>query len=75
MDNIGLTPETFNYAFGDGATISSADGEVLIALNAKHHRPTEKYMKQMRSQLQQRFPDPARGYGDADPQLRTARAD
>ena len=33
MDNIGLTPETFNYAFGDGATISSADGEVLIALN------------------------------------------
>jgi CzcA family heavy metal efflux pump len=57
MDNIGLTPETFNYAFGDGATISSADGEVLIALNAKHHGPTEKYMKQMRSQLQQQFPE------------------
>ena len=57
MDNIGLTPETFNYAFGDGATISSADGEVLIALNAKHHGPTEKYMKQMRSQLQKQFPD------------------
>jgi multidrug efflux pump subunit AcrB len=57
MDNIGLTPETFNYAFGDGATISSADGEVLIALNAKHHGPTEKYMKQMRAQLQKQFPD------------------
>jgi multidrug efflux pump subunit AcrB len=57
MDNIGLTPETFNYAFGDGATISSADGEVLIALNAEHHGPTEKYMKQMRSQLQKQFPD------------------
>ncbi|MBB5059288.1 CzcA family heavy metal efflux pump [Granulicella aggregans] len=57
MDNIGLTPETFNYAFGDGATISSADGEVLIALNPKHHGPTEKYMKQMRSQLQKQFPD------------------
>ena len=57
MDNIGLTPETFNYAFGDGATISSADGEVLIALNAKHHGPTEKYMKEMRSQLQKQFPD------------------
>ena len=57
MDNIGLTPETFNYAFGDGATISSADGEVLIALNAKHHGPTEKYMKQMRSQLQKQYPD------------------
>jgi multidrug efflux pump subunit AcrB len=57
MDNIGLTPETFNYAFGDGATISSADGEVLIALNPKHHGPTEKYMKLMRSRLQKQFSD------------------
>ena len=57
MDNIGLTPETFNYAFGDGATISSADGEVLIALNEKHHGPTQRYIKGLRSQLQQRFPD------------------
>src|ERR1700678_619506 len=56
MDNIGLTPETFNYAFGDGATISSADGEVLISLN-KHHGPTQKYVKQLRSQLQKQFPD------------------
>ena len=56
MDNIGLTPETFNYAFGDGATISSADGEVLISLN-KHHGPTQKYVKELRSQLQKQFPD------------------
>jgi multidrug efflux pump subunit AcrB len=57
MDNIGLTPETFNYAFGDGSTISSADGEVLIALNEKHHGPTQKYVKQLRSQLQKQFPN------------------
>jgi CzcA family heavy metal efflux pump len=56
MDNIGLTPETFNYAFGDGATISSADGEVLIALN-EHHHATGKYVKELRSQLQRQFPD------------------
>ncbi len=56
LDNIGLTPETFNYAFGDGATISSADGEVLIALN-KHHHPTGKYVKELRSQLQKQFPE------------------
>src|SRR5271156_2997409 len=56
MDNIGLTPETFNYAFGDGATISSADGEVLISLN-KHHGPTQKYVKELRSELQKEFPD------------------
>ncbi|AXC12603.1 Cation efflux system protein CusA [Acidisarcina polymorpha] len=57
MDNIGLTPETFNYAFGDGATIGSADGEVLIALNTKHHGPTQRYVSELRSQLQRQFPD------------------
>lgn len=57
IDNIGLSPETFNYAFGDGATISSADGEILIALNEKHHGPSERYIKELRSQLQQQFPD------------------
>jgi multidrug efflux pump subunit AcrB len=57
IDNIGLTPETFNYAFGDGATISSADGEVLISLNEKHHGPTDEYVKQLRRQLQKKFPD------------------
>jgi multidrug efflux pump subunit AcrB len=57
IDNIGLSPETFNYAFGDGATISSADGEILIALNEKHHGPSDRYVKKLRSQLQTRFPD------------------
>lgn len=57
IDNIGLTPETFDYAFGDGATISTADGEILIALNTKHHGPSEKYVKQLRSQLPKQFPD------------------
>jgi multidrug efflux pump subunit AcrB len=57
IDNIGLSPETFNYAFGDGATISSADGEILIALNEKHHGPAERYIKELRVQLQNQFPD------------------
>jgi len=57
LDNIGLPPETFNYAFGDGATIGSFDGEVLVALNGKHHAPTEGYVKQLRKRLQAQFPD------------------
>jgi CzcA family heavy metal efflux pump len=57
IDNIGLSPETFNYAFGDGATISSADGEILIALNEKHHASSDRYVKKLRSQLQNQFPD------------------
>ncbi len=57
IDNIGLSPETFNYAFGDGATISSADGEILIALNEKHHAPSRGYIRELRTQLNRQFPD------------------
>ncbi len=57
IDNIGLSPETFNYAFGDGATISSADGEILIALNKKHHDSSSRYVKELRAQLHNQFPD------------------
>jgi CzcA family heavy metal efflux pump len=65
MDNIGLTPETFNYAFGDGSTISSADGEVLIALNERHHS-TQGYIKQLRSELPKKFPDETFFFQPAD---------
>ena len=57
IDNIGLSEETFNYAFGDGGTIGTADGEILISLNGKHHHPASGYIKQLRSQLIQDFPD------------------
>jgi multidrug efflux pump subunit AcrB len=57
IDKIGLSPETFNYAFGDGETISSADGEILIALNEKHHGPSGLYVKELRSELHSQFPD------------------
>lgn len=66
IDTIGLTPETFNYAFGDGATTSSADGEILIALNEKHHGPAEAYVKQLRSRLQKQFPDETFFFQPAD---------
>ena len=65
LDNIGLTPETFNYAFGDGSTISSADGEVLIALNKEHHS-TQGYIKQLRVDLAKRFPDETFFFQPAD---------
>ena len=65
LDNIGLTPETFNYAFGDGSTISSADGEVLIALNKEHHS-TQGYIKQLRVDLAKKFPDETFFFQPAD---------
>ena len=40
LDNIGLPTSGINLAFGDNATTSSADGEILVALNPLNHRPT-----------------------------------
>lgn len=57
IDTIGLSTETVAQAFGDGATIGSADGEILIALNENHHASGRMYVKQLRSRLEKQFPD------------------
>ncbi len=56
LDNIGVPAETFNMAFGDSATIGTADGEILVSL--KHHRKhsTPEYMKLLRAHLKDKFP-------------------
>jgi multidrug efflux pump subunit AcrB len=56
-DNIGLPNASFALAWGDAATISSADGEILISLNKENHRPTEQVQRMLRGVLRQRFPD------------------
>ena len=56
LDDIGVPPDSFNLAFGDGATIGSFDGQVLLALKEGHH-PVREYVAQMRKQLPQAFPD------------------
>jgi CzcA family heavy metal efflux pump len=55
LDNIGRPPETFNLAFGDGATIGTFDGEIQVALK-KDHRPTDGYVKTLREELPKQFP-------------------
>src|SRR5438067_13665484 len=47
LDNIGLPTSGINLAFGDSSTISSADGEILVALNPKH-KPTAQYVRILR---------------------------
>ena len=56
LDNIGLPSGGINLAFGNSATISNTDGEILIALKPGK-RDTEKYMRLLRSDLRQKFPD------------------
>jgi len=56
LDNIGLPTSGINLAFSDNATISSADGEILVALNP-NHKPTAQYVKILREKLHHEFPD------------------
>ena len=56
LDNIGLPTSGINLAFGDNSTISSADGEILVALNP-NHKPTAQYVRILREKLHRDFPD------------------
>jgi multidrug efflux pump subunit AcrB len=56
LDDIGRPAESFNFAFGDGATIGTFDGEILIALKEGKHGPTAKYVAELRQRLPRKFP-------------------
>ncbi len=58
IDNIGLPAGGINLAFGNNATISNSDGEILIALKPGP-RDTQQYMRTLRTNLAQKFPDGA----------------
>ena len=56
LDDIGIPNGSFNLAFGDGSLTDVQDGEILVALNEKHH-PTEGYRQQLRKVLNEKYPD------------------
>ena len=56
IDNIGIPPST-NLAYSDNVTITSADGEMLVALKPEHGTSTAEYVRRLRQQLPKRFPD------------------
>ncbi len=55
IDDIGLPSGGINLAFGNNATISNTDGEILIALTPGP-RDTLEYMRRLRLDLAQKFP-------------------
>lgn len=57
IDNIGIPNSWPAIAQGDIPTISSADGEIMIALNKEQHRSTRDYQLLLRQRLRDRFPD------------------
>lgn len=55
LDNIGLPSSGLNMALSDTATLGPMDGEILVSLR-RGHRPTDEYMKVMRRELPDLFP-------------------
>ena len=55
IDNIGVPVSGINLTLGDPSMISSADGEMLISLKAKHH-PTAEYVRALRHDFSSAFP-------------------
>ncbi|HZQ43791.1 MAG TPA: efflux RND transporter permease subunit [Acidobacteriaceae bacterium] len=56
LDNIGLPNSGINLAFSSAPPVSSSDGEILISLKPGK-RQTEEFMRTLRDDLRQKFPD------------------
>jgi multidrug efflux pump subunit AcrB len=55
ISNIGVAGSAVNLSMSDGTMISSADGEILIALK-EHHRSTAEYVRVLRRTLNESYP-------------------
>ncbi|WP_437945782.1 efflux RND transporter permease subunit [Sorangium sp. So ce296] len=56
LDTIGIPASGINLSLSEGAQISSADGQIFIAL-AEHHQPTAGYVRKLRDKLNAAYPD------------------
>jgi CzcA family heavy metal efflux pump len=56
LDNIGIPNSGLNLSYSNSGVIGTNDAEILIGLNAEHHRPTSEYIKLFRRELPKRFP-------------------
>ncbi|UQA57186.1 efflux RND transporter permease subunit [Polyangium aurulentum] len=55
IDNIGIPASGINLSLSEGALISSADGQILIALE-HGHQPTDEYVRRLRGKLNATYP-------------------
>jgi multidrug efflux pump subunit AcrB len=65
VDNIGLPPGGINLAFTATDATSNGDGDVLVALTPKH-RPTQEWMRILRQDLAEKFPQETFFFEPAD---------
>jgi multidrug efflux pump subunit AcrB len=55
LDNLGVAVSGINKTYSNAGTFGSHDGEIQVSLN-EGHRPTQRYIEEMRRELPQRFP-------------------
>jgi CzcA family heavy metal efflux pump len=56
IDNVGLPVSGLNLTLGDPSMISSADGEVLVQLEEKHHAVKD-YVRELRHRFAEEMPE------------------
>ena len=56
LDNIGVPYSSINLSLSEGVLVSSADGDLLVSLKAEHP-PTAGYVRALRKELADKFPD------------------
>ena len=56
LDNIGVPYSGINLSYSNSGVFGTNDAEIQIALNPEHHRPTAKYIEQLRAELPRQFP-------------------
>ncbi|MGO8955112.1 MAG: efflux RND transporter permease subunit [Rhodomicrobium sp.] len=56
LDNIGIPQRLYNLAFTDNTVIGVNDGIIQVALKPGH-RPTQDYVRKLRQELPEAFPD------------------
>lgn len=57
LDIVGGPYSTRNTLFGNSGTVETADTEIMISLRAGNHDPSAGFIKDLRAELPQRFPE------------------
>ncbi len=55
IDNIGLPYSSINMTYSTSSPIGTMDADVMVTLN-ENHRPTEDYVRELRTRLPREFP-------------------
>ena len=56
IDNLGVPNSGINTSYNNTGTVSAADGDIIVTLT-KNHAPTNLFIRRLREEMHERFPD------------------